>query len=312
MDKKEKDGIVMYSVGSSYLVLTEDGHQRKCRIKGKLRTTGVRTTNPVAVGDHVVFEDASDDTATIKSIKPRRNSIIRKSVKLSRRAHIIAANIDQAYLVVTLVNPPTSTGFIDRFLVTAELHDIPVCLVFNKIDLHGKAENQLLKTYRSIYTGIGYECLELSALDTNDINRLRNRLDNQVNLFSGHSGVGKSTLINAISPGLNLKTAGTSDHYHLGRHTTTFAEMFPLPTGGYIIDTPGIKGFGIVYLEKEEIMNQFREIREIREHCKFANCIHDNEPECAVKHAVESGNIASSRYQNYLSIYHTDEDETYR
>lgn len=302
----------MYSVGSSYLVLTDDGQTRTCRIRGKLRTEGIRTTNPVAVGDHVAFEDASDDKAVIKSIHPRRNCIIRRAVKLSRHAHVIAANVDQAYLVVTLINPPTSTGFIDRFLATAESHDIPVCIVFNKIDLYGKDDRALQETYREIYASIGYECIEVSALNTQDMDRLRHRLSNRVNLFSGHSGVGKSTLINGLAPELDLRTGDTSDHYHLGRHTTTFAQMFPLSNGGYIIDTPGIKGFGIVYMEKENIMNQFREIRKRKGECKFSNCIHENEPKCAVKQGVESGEISLSRYQNYLSIYHTDDDEVYR
>ena len=316
----------MHSAGSWYKVMTKNGAAIQCRVKGKLRNQGIRTTNPVAVGDHVHFEVGGDGTGSIKAIAPRRNCIIRKAVKLSHHSHIIAANIDRAYLITTLIDPPTSTGFIDRFLVGAQAHDIPVSIVFNKVDRYGEFERNQFAMLKSVYQEIGYECMALSALKEHDVQAFAERLDGEVNLLSGHSGVGKSTLINGIAPDLELKTGDTSAHYHLGKHTTTFAEMFPLPSGGYIIDTPGIKGFGIVDIPKEHVGQHFPEMHALSADCRFANCVHINEPGCEVKANLKpetavspegsskdtSTAIAHSRYQSYLSIYHSDDADPYR
>lgn len=302
----------MRSTGSWYQVFTAEKETVECRLKGKFRVEGVRTTNPIAVGDHVKFETKEDGTGIIREIEERQNYIIRKSVNLSRQAHIIAANIDRAYLIATLSAPATSTAFIDRFLVTAEAYRIPVTIVFNKIDLYTEDEVALLDELINVYTAIGYECIGISALNPQDVNDFRAGLSDKVSLLSGHSGVGKSTLINAVEEGLELKTAAISELHQEGKHTTTFAEIFPLSNGGFIIDTPGIKGFGIVHIEKEHIAHYFSEMHALLSHCKFSNCVHINEPKCAVKNAVQTGSIAESRYNSYLSIYETDESETYR
>ncbi len=302
----------MRSTGSWYQVLTSSDEIIDCRMKGKFRIEGLRTTNPIVVGDHVTFESKQDGTGVIGEIESRRNHIIRKSVNLSRQAHIIAANIDRAYLIATLAAPPTSTEFIDRFLVTAEANRIPVTIVFNKIDIYTESQSALLDELDAIYTSIGYECVRISAFDSDDTDKFRDGLTSKVNLLSGHSGVGKTTLINAVEDGLELKTAEISDHHKEGKHTTTFAEIFPLSTGGFIIDTPGIKGFGVVHIEKEDIAHNFPEMNALRSECKFSNCIHINEPDCAVKEAVKCSKIAESRYDSYLSIYETDETESYR
>lgn len=306
-----KKGLVMRSTGSWYTVETEGGELLECRIKGKFRTKGLRTTNPVAVGD-VVYYEMVDETAVITAIEPRKNYIIRKSVNLSKEAHIIAANIDRAFLIVTLAEPPTSNGFIDRFLVTAEAYSIPVTIVFNKTDLYGPEEMELLELYTLVYREIGYEIMQLSATNATDVEAFRQQLTDQVNLLSGHSGVGKSTLINGVEPELTLKTADVSGAHKKGRHTTTFAEMFSLSEGGYIIDTPGIKGFGMVDMEKEELSHYFPEMRQRMHACKFHNCLHLNEPKCAVKAALETGEIAPWRYDNYFLLYHEDVNDTYR
>ena len=256
-DKLDAHGVVTHSAGSWYQVTDSLGHIHKCRAKGKLRTQGLKTTNPIAVGDHVSFKHTGDGTAVIQIVKPRRNYIVRKAVKLSKRAHIIASNIDRAYLIITLTNPPTSTGFIDRFLVTADAYDIPVTLVFNKIDVYQQAELTLSEEYKTTYESLGYECLFICALLKGDLDKFRSRLTNKVNLLSGHSGVGKSTLVNGVEPNLMLKTSQVSEHYNLGRHTTTFAEMFPLSAGGFIVDTPGIKGLGIIDIEKQHLGDHF-------------------------------------------------------
>ena len=320
----EQKGLVMHSTGSWYRVRTQDGEMKKCRIKGRLRNQGIRTTNPVAVGDHVRFDNKKDQTGVIKEILPRRNCIVRKAVKLSHHAHIIAANIDCAYLIVTLAAPPTSLGFIDRYLVTAQAQDIPVCIVFNKIDCYTQTEEQQLKEYQDIYQSIGYDCVVLSALNRQDIADFSSRLADKINVLNGHSGVGKSTLINGIAPNLNLKTAATSDHHKTGKHTTTFAEMFTLPMGGYIIDTPGIRGFGIVDIPKAELATHFPEMRTWAPQCRFANCIHINEPGCAVKEHIydtsasandgppNTSGVPTTRYQNYLDMYHTDDEKIHR
>jgi len=312
MKKELQKGKVMRSTGSWYQVLTSDMDIIECRIKGKFRLEGIRTTNPVVVGDQVGFERIEDGTGVIREIESRRNYIIRKSVNLSRQAHIIAANVDHAYLVVTLVAPPTSTEFIDRFLVTAEANHIPVTIVFNKIDIYAALELELLAELVATYSSAGYECMCISVFDPDDVDRFRTRLADKVSLLSGHSGVGKSSLINALEEGLELKTAEISDHHREGKHTTTFAEIFQLSNNGYIIDTPGIKGFGIVHIEKESIAHYFPEMLALLSKCKFSNCVHINEPACAVKEAVENGGIAESRYHSYLSIYETDETESYR
>ncbi len=305
-------GIVMRSTGSWYQVRLGDGTIKECRIKGKFRMEDMRTTNPVAVGDQVKIEEATDGTGIIREIGKRRNHIIRKSVNLSRQTHIIAANIDRAYLIVTLAAPPTSTGFIDRFLVTAEAYHIPVTVVFNKTDIYNEKDRAYLEELETIYTNIGYECMRISALNEEDVKHFRNKLTHRVNLLSGHSGVGKSTLINGVEPGLKLKTGNVSNYHGKGRHTTTFAEMFPLSHGGFIIDTPGIKGFGIVELAKDELARYFPEMYDRLPDCKFNNCAHIEEPKCAVKNAVKAGEISASRYKNYLAMYHTDENENYR
>ena len=312
MTKELIKGKVTRSTGSWYQVLTAGNKTIDCRIKGKFRLQGIRTTNPIVVGDHVGFECMEDGTGVIREIDDRRNYIVRKSVNLSRQDHIIAANVDHAYLVATLVAPPTSTEFIDRFLVTAEANRIPATIVFNKIDIYTALEMELLESLVAAYTSIGYECMCISAFDIDDIAIFRNRLTHNINLLSGHSGVGKSTLINSLEKDLDLKTAEISDHHREGKHTTTFAEIFPLSKGGFIIDTPGIKGFGIVHIDKENIAHYFPEMYRLISKCKFSNCIHINEPGCAVKEAIEEGTIAQSRYHSYLSIYDTDETESYR
>ncbi len=311
-EPKTKNGVVTRSSGSWYEVLAQDDKIISCRIKGKFRAEGIRTTNPVAVGDRISFEEFADGTGIIRHINERTNFIIRKSVKLSRHAHIIAANVDRAYLVVTLVNPPTSTEFIDRFLVTAEANNIPVTIIFNKIDIYGEDEMGQMEFLESVYAAAGYPILKISAHNEADIKRVSQQLNDKVNLLCGHSGVGKSTLINTINRNTALKTSAVSESYDAGKHTTTFAEMLPLPNGGFIIDTPGIKGFGIIDMDKDLIAHYYPEMNSLRSQCKFNNCIHINEPECAVKQAVENRGIASSRYDSYLSIYNADETEIYR
>lgn len=302
-------GLVIKSTGSWYTVRLENGVYLDCRLKGKFRVKDVRTTNPIAVGDRVEIDEQS---AVISGLEERSNYIIRKSVNLSRQAQIIAANLDQALLVVTLSNPPTSTGFIDRFLLTAEAYHILVKIIFNKADIYTEDENAQLDSLKNLYSSIGYECLSISALNSNDVAKVKALLKDKITLLSGHSGVGKSTLLNAIAPQANAKVGETSDFHHKGKHTTTFAEMFELDFGGYIIDTPGIKGFGIVDLDKKELSHYFVEMRELLHECKFNNCTHIDEPNCAIKAAVEEGRIAYSRYKSYLSVFFDDEDETYR
>lgn len=302
-------GLVIKSTGSWYTVRLDNGVYLDCRLKGKFRVKDVRTTNPIAVGDRVEVDEQS---AVISGLEERSNYIIRKSVNLSRQAQIIAANLDQALLVVTLSNPPTSTGFMDRFLLTAEAYHIPAKIIFNKADIYTESEHAQLEVLKNLYTTIGYECISISALNANDVAKVKALLKDKITLLSGHSGVGKSTLLNAIAPQANAKVGETSDFHHKGKHTTTFAEMFELDFGGYIIDTPGIKGFGIVDLDKKELSHYFVEMRELLHECKFNNCTHIDEPNCAIKAAVEEGKIAYSRYKSYLSVFFDDEDETYR
>lgn len=297
------EGIVTKSTGSWYSVRLEDGQSVQCRIKGKFRLDGIKHTNPVAVGDRVDFEmEAGRDTGVINKIHERKNYIIRKSSNLSKQTHIIASNLDQAALIISLVQPQTSLGFIDRFLLTAEAYHIPAILVFNKSDLYGGPMQELLEDTMSIYSDIGYTCLLTSAKTGDHIEELKEMLVDKTTLVSGHSGVGKSSLLNGIDPTLQLKTGVISNFTQKGMHTTTFAEMFALKAGGFIIDTPGIKEFGIVDIEEQEISHYFVEMRPFITQCKFNNCRHLNEPGCAVKKAVEEGVIREERYNSYLSI----------
>ena len=264
----------------------------------------IKTTNPIAVGDHVDIElEPDQETGLITFLHPRKNYIIRKSINLSKQAQIIAANLDQAFLIVTLASPRTSLGFIDRFLVTAEAYDIPAKLIFNKLDLFSEEGLEILEEYQSIYEKAGYPCYSVSAIKETNLDQIRNLLKDKVTLVSGHSGVGKSTLINALLPGQELKTGEISDWSDKGKHTTTFAEMFQLPFGGYLIDTPGIRELGVFDIEKQELGRLFPEIRKLMSNCRFHNCRHINEPGCAVLNALENGELESSRYDSYLSIY---------
>ena len=307
-------GIVYKSTGSWYTVKSEDGDFYDCKIKGKFRIKGIKSTNPVAVGDRVRFEveTIGDDTiGIINEIEKRKNYIIRKSVNLSKQTHIIAANLDQVFLLVTLNNPPTYPVFIDRFLITAEAYEIPAVLLFNKVDTYNLEEIDEIKFLAALYRKIGYTCIGISALTGKNIDTVKEMMVGKTSMFSGHSGVGKSTLVNTIEPNLDIKTKKISEQHLQGQHTTTFAEMFDLSFDARIIDTPGIKGFGIVDMEKEEIGNYFPEFFKLKQHCKFNNCIHIDEPKCAVKDALEAGDIAWSRYQSYLQMV-KGEDENYR
>jgi ribosome biogenesis GTPase len=302
-------GLVVKSTGSWYQVLGDDGVRYECRIKGKFRTKGIRTTNPIAVGDRVIFEPEPDQSsAVINTLEPRRNYIIRKSINLSKEAQILGANLDQALLIVTLASPPTSLGFIDRFLVTAEAYDVPAVLVFNKLDLFSADGLEILEEYKSIYVNLGYPCYEVSALEKTGIDRLNVLLKDKVTLVSGHSGVGKSTLINSVVPEASLRTGDISDWSDKGKHTTTFAEMISLPFGGHLIDTPGIREMGIVDIEKAELSHFFPEMRALLNACRFHNCRHINEPGCAVLEALEEGKIEPTRYDSYLSIYRNEDN----
>jgi ribosome small subunit-dependent GTPase A len=306
-----KKGLVLKSTGSWYSVKTTEGTFINCKVKGKLRIQDIKTTNPVAVGDWVNIEEVDLQTGVITEIIKRKNYIIRKASNLSKESHIIAANIDQAILVVTLAFPETSLEFIDRFLASSEAYRIPVTLIINKTDLYEETLKNLIKEIHDIYEPIGYKVIETSATKNKNIDILHAELIHKTTVLSGNSGVGKSSLINCIYPDLNLKVGSISDYHMKGKHTTTFAEMFELPDGGYIIDTPGIKGFGMVYMEKEEIYHFFPEIFKASSECQFHNCLHIGEPKCAVKGAVERGIIAQSRYHSYLSILN-DENSKYR
>lgn len=304
-------GLVLKSTGSHYRVRLGDGRVVECVPRGKLRLNEIKTTNPITVGDWVSVELNPKGVGLITAIQERKNYIIRKATNLSREAHIIAANIDQALLVVTITQPETQLAFIDRYLVTAEAYRIPTVIVFNKIDLVDSAIQPVLNSYISIYETIGYVCLQVSAKTGQNLDILKQTLQGRVSLLSGNSGVGKSTLINHIEPGLNLKTSEISNAHLKGRHTTTFSEIFELSFGGFIIDTPGIKSFGLVDIEKDELYHFFPEIFELSDKCKYYNCTHIHEPGCAVIEAVDKGEIAPSRYLSYLSIY-DDENEKYR
>ncbi len=301
-------GVVIKSTGSWYSVLDEHKEIWECRIKGKFRLSGIKSTNPIAVGDYVDFEMEADGRGVINKIADRKNYIIRKSINLSKQSHILAANIDQALLIVTLALPRTSAGFIDRFILTAEAYHIPVKIVFNKIDLFERQElMEELDEFMGIYQKIGYECYKVSATQNKDIEVLKQLTKDKTTLIAGHSGVGKSSIVNAMDTGLRLRIGELSEAHLKGKHTTTFAEMHPLSYGGFIIDTPGIKELGLVDMNKEEISDYFVEMRAIRNNCKFNNCLHLNEPKCAIIEAVEKGEIAASRYNSYLSIMNGEE-----
>ncbi|MEA1787320.1 ribosome small subunit-dependent GTPase A [Arenibacter sp. GZD96] len=307
-------GIVYKSTGSWYTVKAEDGSFYECTIKGKFRIKGIKSTNPVAVGDRVTFdiEKIGDETiGIVTDIAERKNYIIRKSVNLSKQTHIIASNLDQVFLMITLNNPPTFTSFIDRFLVTSEAYHIPAVLLFNKIDTYSDVEIEEITYLITMYGAIGYTCIAISATTGKNIDAVKELMKGKTSMFSGHSGVGKSTLVNAIAPDLNLKTTKISTQHAQGQHTTTFAEMFDLEMDARIIDTPGIKGFGVVDMEKEEVGGYFPEFFKLKPSCKFHNCLHLDEPHCAVKEALERDEVAWSRYRSYVQIV-TGEEEGYR
>ena len=305
-------GLVIKNTGSWYTVKTDDGQLIESKIKGNFRLKGIRSTNPVAVGDYVEIITNQEGTAFISAIEDRRNYIIRKSPNLSKQSHILAANVDQALLVVTVNYPQTSTTFIDRFLASAEAYSVPVILVFNKHDLLSEEELHYEKMMCTLYETVGYKCVEISAETGEGVEQLFPILKDKITLLSGNSGVGKSTLINRLIPHASQRTAEISDAHNTGMHTTTFSEMIELPGGGYLIDTPGIKGFGTFDIEKEELTSYFKEIFHFSKDCRFSNCTHTHEPGCAVIKAVEEHFIAASRYQSYLSMLEDKDENKYR
>lgn len=305
-------GLVIKNTGSWYTVKTDDGQLIESKIKGNFRLKGIRSTNPVAVGDRVTIVTNQEGTAFISDIEDRRNYIIRKSQNLSKQSHIIAANVDQAMLIVTTAHPQTSTTFIDRFLASAEAYSVPSILVFNKTDLLDEDGLRYQQMMVDLYTTVGYQCLQVSAETGEGMDAIMPLLTGKTTLLSGNSGVGKSTIINAIIPGAAQRTAEISNAHDTGMHTTTFSEMLELPEGGYMIDTPGIKGFGTFDMEPEEITSYFKEIFHFSQHCRFNNCTHTHEPGCAVLKAVEDHYISASRYQSYLSMLDDKEDGKYR
>ncbi|MCR4773450.1 MAG: ribosome small subunit-dependent GTPase A [Prevotella sp.] len=305
-------GLVIKNTGSWYSVKTDEGEIIESKIKGNFRLRGIRSTNPVAVGDRVVINKNQEGTAFITEIEDRRNYIIRRSQNLSKQSHIIAANLDQAFLVVTINHPQTSTQFIDRFLASAEAYSVPVVLVFNKKDILDEEETHYLEMMMNLYDTIGYKCIAISAVSGDGVDQLLPLMKDKVTLLSGNSGVGKSTLINKILPEANLRTSEISNAHDTGMHTTTFSEMLELPNGGYLIDTPGIKGFGTFDMEPEELTSYFREIFHFSKDCKFNNCTHTHEPGCAVLKALENHYIAASRYESYLSMMQDKDEDKYR
>lgn len=307
------EGLVIKNTGSWYVVKADgDGRMVNCKIKGNFRLKGIRTTNPVAVGDRVTVTENADGTGFISAISQRRNYIIRRASNLSKESHIIAANLDQAFLVVSFAAPMTATVFIDRFLATAEAYQVPTTIVVNKMDMLDDEWREFVDSFSYLYRGIGYNVCPVSAETGDGVDTLRAMLKDKVTLFSGNSGVGKSTLINRLIPGINLKTAAISEAHQTGMHTTTFSEMYPLPDGGYIIDTPGVKGFGTIDFNVEEVAHYFPEIFKVSADCKYNNCTHIHEPGCAVKAALEENLISESRYASYLSIIEDSSPDKYR
>jgi ribosome biogenesis GTPase len=305
-------GLVIKNTGSWYTVRTDGGQDIESKIKGNFRLRDIRSTNPVAVGDRVEIEPNPEGTAFITEIEDRKNYMIRRASNLSKQSHIIAANIDQAMLIATINYPITTTIFIDRFLATAEAYNVSVKLVFNKTDRFQRADKEAMERLINLYTGIGYPCFRLCAKNGDGMEDLKAELKDKITLLSGHSGVGKSTIINKLVPGTDLKTGDISEYHNKGTHTTTFSEMIPLPGGGYLIDTPGIKGFGTFEMEDAEVSHYFREIFACSTGCKFGNCTHRHEPGCAVLQAVSREAISMSRYKSYLSILKDREENKYR
>lgn len=308
-----KKGLVLKSTGIHYKVLGENGHVTDCSIRGKLRTREFQITNPVAVGDNVVYEEAGENTGkgVIKEVLPRKNYILRRSSNLSKQSQIIAANLDQAFIMITVALPETPVEFIDRFLVTAEAYRVPAVILINKTDLYMGATMEKMEHIDAVYSKIGYEVIRLSLKENRNVDKVAERLKDRVTLISGNSGVGKSTLLNTLNPELRLKTEEISDYHKQGKHVTTFPEMHRMPFGGYVIDTPGIRGFGIVEMERNEIWHFFPEIFRKSKECRYYNCLHLDEPGCAVRKAVESGDIDFLRYRSYLNIVE-GEDRKYR
>ena len=305
-------GLVVKNTGSWYTVHTDDQRKVDCKVKGTFRLKGIRSTNPVVIGDRVEVEINQEGTAYITDIRDRKNYMIRKASNLSKQSHILAANIDLAILVITINYPQTTTVFIDRFLATAEAYSIPVQFVFNKIDRYDADELEFLEALICLYTTIGYPCMKLCATTGEGMDALKHILDGKISLFSGHSGVGKSTIINRLLPDVNLKTSVISEYHKKGMHTTTFSEMIPLPDGGYVIDTPGIKGFGTIEMEGAEVSHYFPEIFRFSSGCRFNNCTHRNEPGCAVLQALNDQYISESRYKSYLNILEDKDGGKYR
>lgn len=307
-----EQGTVVKSSGSVYGVRTMDGRFIDCRVKGNFRLKGIRSTNPVAVGDHVKFDVRTDGTAYIVDILDRKNYIVRKASNLSKQSHILAANLDLCFLIVTISHPATATTFIDRFLAAAEAYRVPVVLVFNKCDLYNENENEELEYLTALYSCIGYSCLRTSATTGNGIEKLKGMMQGKVSLLAGNSGVGKSSLVNAIAPEIATRVGEISKTHDTGMHTTTYTEMFEFMPGSYIVDTPGVKGFGTYDMETEEISHYFVEFFELSKECRYGNCTHTHEPGCAVLEALERGEIAPSRYQSYLSMLEDKEEGKYR
>ena len=307
-----KTGIVIKSVGSRYKVLVNEGTIIECVLRGKMREKGVQTTNPVAVGDNVTVDPGSDSkSGIITGVLERKNYILRKASNLSKQSQIIAANLDQLLLMVTIILPQTPVEFIDRFLITAEAYRIPARIIFNKTDLYGEDELEKMEYLISVYSRIGYYCIRLSLNDGTGLEEMASVMKDRISLISGNSGVGKTTLLNILNPGLHLKTAEISDYHKQGKHITTFPEMHPMPFGGFVIDTPGIRGFGVVDMERNEIYHFFPEIFKVSKFCRFYNCLHLDEPGCAVRKAVDQGEVDPLRYRSYISIL-DDRNTKYR